>query len=268
MNRSLFSIAGLLAFACMIGFSGCKPDKEDPKPTPVETGTFEFKLVPTVNGADLKLDQVYRNLDNQRFTVNFLKTYVSNLRLLKADGSEVLVKDVALLDLAQTGKTDHGAGMYFTVSAPVGDYVGIKYLIGIPDSLNFNDPTPYANTHPLSVTQEMHWSWNTGYIFVRMEGTVDSAGTETGPLSRGYFYHLGRKELQREVTARNANTAFRIQKDGFVEFVNETNILEWYKNADNSRISMATQNTHSQPSSTVAPAMMDNFVRSLSFSIE
>jgi hypothetical protein len=265
MNRSLFSIASLLAIGFLLLFTGCDKDKEQPKP---ETGTFEFKLLPTVNGADLKLDQVYRNADNQRFTVNFLKTYVSNLRLLKADGSEVLVKNVALLDAAQTGKTDHGAGMYFTATAPVGDYVGVKYLIGIPDSLNFADPTPYANTHPLSVTQQMHWSWNTGYIFVRMEGTVDSLGTETAPLSRGYFYHLGRKELVREITARTANTTFKIQKDRLVEFVNETNILDWFRNADNSKISMATQNTHSQPSSTVAPSMMDNFVRSLSFSVE
>ncbi len=31
----------------------------------------------------------------------------------------------------------------------------------------------YPNSHPLSATQGMYWSWNPGYIFMKLEGRID-----------------------------------------------------------------------------------------------
>ena len=37
----------------------------------------------------------------------------------------------------------------------------------------------------------MHWSWNSGYIFFRLEGLVDTSAAKTGTVDAPWEMHLG-----------------------------------------------------------------------------
>ena len=54
-------------------------------------------------------------------------------------------------------------------------------------STNRVDPDPLAEQLP-----SMHWSWNSGYKFIRIDGSVDTDGD--GVPETGLQYHLGNND--------------------------------------------------------------------------
>lgn len=131
--------------------------------------------------------------------------YVSNVKLLKADGSEVPLTlganddwnltagsdSLTLIDLEDgTGSCAAGtAATNATISGtvPAGSYVGVKMTMGVPFALNHSDYATAAS--PLDV-QAMAWSWQSGRKFAKIEVT-DPAGVP-GTWAAGTFnFHLG-----------------------------------------------------------------------------
>src|SRR5690606_27283460 len=122
------------------------------------------------------------------------QSYISSLALKKADGTEVLLKDYYLANF-----TDD---IVFDFTVPKGDYVGLGFLLGVPENVNTDtDPAQYPHTHPLSVagSQGMFWSWMTGYIFTKFEGRADTTGTIGEPVLYPFSYHTGNDDYSRYV---------------------------------------------------------------------
>ena len=143
------------------------------------------------------------------------RLYVSDLRLLTADGREVPIVldqdgiwqagDVAMLDFEDaTGGCVNGTpATNRTVrgTAPAGDYNGLAFEIGVPFAQNHVDPTLQAS--PMNLTA-MFWNWQGGYKFVKvdlatagqplaaMQTASDHAGGgSAGERARGWSLHLG-----------------------------------------------------------------------------
>ncbi|MEO8069398.1 MAG: MbnP family protein, partial [Flavobacteriales bacterium] len=58
----------------------------------------------------------------------------------------------------------------------------------------------YPADHPLSVSQNMHWSWTQGYIFLKMEGRYDSDNDGVVEATDNTFaYHCTSDALRRDV---------------------------------------------------------------------
>ncbi len=131
--------------------------------------------------------------------------YVSNVKLVKADGSEVPLalganddwnltsgsNALTLIDLEDaTGSCAAGtAATNATVkgTVPAGDYVGVKMTMGVPFALNHSD---YATaTKPLDI-QAMAWSWQSGRKFAKIEVT-DPAGVPGTWAANTFNFHLG-----------------------------------------------------------------------------
>jgi uncharacterized repeat protein (TIGR04052 family) len=119
--------------------------------------------------------------------------FVHDVRLIAADASEVpLALDerapwqglgAALLDFEDaTGAClsgDAAINTFVTGHAPPGDYTGIAFRIGVPESANHGDPA--VQPAPLAAGS-MTWGWLSGYKFLRAE--LGSAGG-------GAVLHLG-----------------------------------------------------------------------------
>ena len=121
------------------------------------------------------------------------RLYVSNIQLVRADGALVPLaleqdgkwqhRDLALLDFedgagkCNTGTPDTRGEV--TGRVPPGDYVGLRFSLGVPFSENHKNaalaPAPLAQS-------ALSWNWQQGYIFLRFEG-----GTPAGR----YEVHLG-----------------------------------------------------------------------------
>ncbi|MBA4285965.1 MAG: hypothetical protein C0434_10600 [Xanthomonadaceae bacterium] len=122
-----------------------------------------------------------------------LQYYLSNLRLLRPDGSgwtpshDPKTSDgYWLVDLAKP-ETQR----FEIRGAPAGEYTGIELLIGVDAARN----TAGAQTGTLDPALGMFWTWATGYIHFKLEGQ-SPASTEAG---QAVTLHLGGDGLQRSV---------------------------------------------------------------------
>jgi hypothetical protein len=81
-------------------------------------------------------------------------------------------------------------------------YTTLKMSIGVPSERNKDqDPSQYANSHPLSVqgSSGMFWTWNTGYIFTKFDGRLDLTGQEGAQLIDPFAFHTGEDLLYRTI---------------------------------------------------------------------
>lgn len=112
-------------------------------------------------------------------TMNFtkFKYYVSNLKLKKADGTWwVHLESYFLVDAADAASTTLSLG-----TLPVGEYTEMEYTLGVDSTRNVSG----AQSGALATTNGMFWSWNTGYIMVKAEGTSPQSSTGN------FAFHLG-----------------------------------------------------------------------------
>ncbi|WP_394676900.1 MbnP family protein [uncultured Sphingobacterium sp.] len=106
-----------------------------------------------------------------------LKYVISNIRLIKADGSEIpynvndLDKGAAVIDQAKAATLN-----YVLSNIPVGEYKQIKFGLGVKQEINTLDqlrfPVFYATAGANDT--KMHWEWGTGYRFTKLEGFYDA----------------------------------------------------------------------------------------------
>ena len=105
------------------------------------------------------------------------KYVISNIRLIKADGSEIpynvndLDKGATVIDQAKAATLN-----YVLSNIPVGEYKQIKFGLGVKQEINTLDqlrfPVFYATAGANDT--KMHWEWGTGYRFTKLEGFYDA----------------------------------------------------------------------------------------------
>lgn len=89
-----------------------------------------------------------------------------------------------------------------------GDYTGIEFTVGVDSLRSVMDPSEPGRKgildKDMGPTNEeaMYWDWNPGYIFLKLEGSSDSATTANGK----YYYHIGGFGGRTEKTINNLKT--------------------------------------------------------------
>ncbi|PCH68471.1 MAG: hypothetical protein COC01_03780 [Bacteroidetes bacterium] len=182
--RSILPILLVIAI-----FNGCSKNSDD-------TGTITLNFKGYVDNEELLLSKEYLNHDNQKFRIEILKFYLSNLKLIDKKG-EVLVDSVELVIFSESNSTTGGFGASANIEIPVGEYTGLKYTIGLDPVKNHNDPSLFSSSHPLSSFQNMHWDWAMGYFFLRYEGKF--ATDPDSALTYPFSYHIGRDPYSSEI---------------------------------------------------------------------
>lgn len=179
----------LLALLLCVGFltfTACDDDD-----TGSTEATLSFSITPTVDNARMDLNQDYINESNQKFMVELFKTYLSDIHLVKDDGTEELLADVAWYNI--------GASELLLFSGvDVGSYSTIKMGLGLNPTLNASDPTTFDVDHPLSGSQGNYWSWASKYIFVKLEGRFNEDAAATN-YTGAFVYHVGLDQFYREI---------------------------------------------------------------------
>ena len=143
---------------------------------------------------------------NAQGTLADMRFYISNVKLVKADGSTAPLTlnstdnynatkgtdTVTLIDLEdKTGSCAGTTAMNTSIkgTVPAGDYVGVKMTLGVPLSLNHTDQTADVSVTPAVVNNAVHpgmaWSWAGGRKFAKIEATNSSWTAAT------FNMHLG-----------------------------------------------------------------------------
>jgi hypothetical protein len=156
------------------------PPKDKGKNAKKGTVSVHFKNV--VDGKALKLNDsvaLYKNANGDDFKVTTFKYYISNVSLIAKDGSKVAIPDSYFLVNAADSTTLNQQ----INNIPEGKYTGITFTIGVDSLRNFAG----AQTGVLDPAKGMFWSWNSGYIFVKLEGESPKSTAKKNRLT----FHIG-----------------------------------------------------------------------------
>lgn len=211
-----------VALLPLLLLAACRTDEPVPPggDTTSNMGTLRIQVVPQWEGAPFAPYTEYRAPHDYRFQVEFLRMYLSDIRLVHAAG-ESNVDPVRLLDL-------NNGPFTMELKVPAGTWYGVRAGLGLPPELNHTDPSLYPNEHPLSVNTGMSWNWANGYKFVLFDGRYNPDPLSTSALLSPFSVHTGMDTCYKEVdlfpvlpftTQANAITdlTLRIDVDGFLQ---------------------------------------------------
>ena len=154
-----------------------------------QTGVVKIIFVNTVNGTPLVLnDSSYTNPFNETYKVSKLKYYVSNINVNKKNGTQKEKDSYHLLNEADT------ASLNFSFPLKAGNYKSVDFLLGVDSAKNCSG----AQSGALDPMNDMFWTWNSGYVMFKLEG---SSSSSTQPNKR-IEYHIGGYAGNKSVTKK------------------------------------------------------------------
>ncbi len=185
IKYTLFSI--VVAASCL---SSCK---KDDAPTPAgdaAKATLSIQFDNIAGDRNLQLNTgVYTNAAGEKFSVERLKYYITNISAKRADGETFTVpKDSSYFLVSE----EDAASQFVKVKVPEGEYMSVSFILGVDSLSSVMDIRKRTGVLDPSAGMDdgMYWEWNMGYIFFKMEGTSDEAPAD--PSGRHNFrYHIG-----------------------------------------------------------------------------
>lgn len=209
-----------LLFIWLLALAFVLPACKDPKK---EEGNLKIQLQPYVGSQPLSFSNTIYTDGDREFFFSKLKFYISHVKLVKADNSEVEVEDVAFFNYSEY------AWKSFTVKADPGTYKGIKFSVGLDPAQNSTNPLDLSSSDPLGPQDDMHWDW-LKYRFIVMEGTADTLGNSFAGGVHGLVYHVGRDTCYRGVSL--SGTEFTVNAEGEKLLNLKVDLLNVFQGAD------------------------------------
>ena len=145
----------------------------------VFTQNVNVRFQNKVGDVPLIIDSVnYKNELNQDFTISKFKFYISIVRFENTIGTQTAPSTSFLID-----QEDSLSLSTNSISIPSGIYSSIEFILGVDSLHNVSG----AQNGALDVVNTMFWTWNSGYIFMKLEGNSSFSN------SPGHFfeYHIG-----------------------------------------------------------------------------
>jgi len=165
----------LLLSAAALAFVSCSNDGDVPAANNL---TFEFNNTfkdKTIVLGDAASASATANTSAAGQVHHFseVKYVISNIRLIKDDGSEVpynvndLDKGATVIDQAKTASLS-----YVLSNVPSSSYKQIKFGLGIKQDINTLNQVKFPNFYAAAGANdtEMMWEWGSGYRFTKLEG--------------------------------------------------------------------------------------------------
>jgi hypothetical protein len=196
-------------------------------------GKLKITFINYVGDKKLKLDSAtYKNELGQDFTVTNFKYYVGNFRLKRNDGTEYISEESFLV------KEDDELSKQITLNdVPAGVYSSIEFIVGVDSIHNCSG----AQSGALDPANGMFWTWNTGYIFMKLEGK-SPASNSPGHI---FEFHIGGYKAPanciRKVTlSLNGRISFKQNPDYLYINVDASEVMKSPTTIDLSKLSSVT----------------------------
>jgi hypothetical protein len=162
----------------------CKKENPtpEPEPTPVtppsntNAGSLRLEFKNMVDTNDLVFNKYYLNPAGDSFKVTKFNYYISNIVLMDDKFENFRVPESYYL-------VEHSVATSSAITIqniPPGSYRSVMLMIGVDSLRNCSG----AQSGALDVSRQMFWTWNSGYIFMKLEGSAPKAGG-------AIVYHIG-----------------------------------------------------------------------------
>ncbi|WP_417610167.1 MbnP family protein [Owenweeksia hongkongensis] len=178
--KSLKNLGFIALLSSIALFTSCDDDSKDDTQDPqdnVTYGDFTFEIEHTYGNDAFTYNTEYTNSSSEQLEYTSVRYYISNITLEKMDGT--VWSEEESYHLIDNGVS---SSMMFKIdNVPTGEYHKISYMIGVDSARNVSG----AQDGALSEANDMFWSWNMGYIFMKFEGNSTSAADGT------FSFHIG-----------------------------------------------------------------------------
>jgi len=182
MKTQIFNTLFILAI--ITGFTSCK--KDDVMPSGTETGILTLDFDPRFGDQAFDFDVNFTLSNGEIVKFSTFKYFISNIELIKNGQVAYTVPKKESFFLIDNSKT---ASRTIQLSdIPVDNYTEIRFIVGIDSLTNTLPVEERTGTLDVGTTAAgMYWAWNSGYIFLKVEGT-----SETNPAEdKSFQYHIG-----------------------------------------------------------------------------
>ena len=164
-------------------------NEEDGSCTYLPHNILKIDVQPFFGSESLYLDSVYNCPEGYDVKFTDISFFVGGMH----NQSDTLF-NAALFDFRENGTALYeGEGDYLS-------YTSLHGVIGVDSMSNHSDPSAFENNSALNISNAglMHWSWNTGYIFAKIEGKVDTLGS--GAFNHNFSFHIGTDDFLKAVS--------------------------------------------------------------------
>tara|TARA_Y100000385_G_scaffold128012_1_gene133225 strand:+ start:176 stop:916 length:741 start_codon:yes stop_codon:yes gene_type:complete len=170
----------LLIFISLFILS-CEKDK--PIQPVSELDYLTVNLQPFYGIDSLYLDSTYLTIEGYKIKFTDIRFFFTNIK----NGDSVL-NEASLYDFREAGKL-----LFRSQGSPI-DYNNLSALVGVDSSINHIDPSAFPNESVLNISNAgtMHWGWNPGYIFISVEGKVDTLANSSSTFDKNFSFHVGK----------------------------------------------------------------------------
>lgn len=179
--------ATVALFSTALFFSSCDKHNHDEFEG---SGDLVIEMDNRAGDGALAFGQKYVTANGDTVQFSTFNYYVSNFVLVNEDGTEYVVPQDDCYFLCKHEDADSRELTLRNI--PAGNYKQLSFLIGV-DSLKSVSPAEQRTgvLDPTGGASGMYWSWNAGYIFVKVEGTSPQAPLNAATNEHTFQYHTG-----------------------------------------------------------------------------
>lgn len=179
---NLFTLTLLFITGSLLVFTSCGDDNEF-------SGEVEMQFNFSVDGDAYEAGKTYE-VNGTAVQFNTLAFYVGGISFLTEENTTAVFEDKYLLVTPDNNAFSIG-------ELSTGNYTALNFFIGVDpvtNALSEEDFTTRASSDPLAAQMpSMHWNWNSGYKFIRLDGMSDTDGD--GEVETPIAYHIGTDAL-------------------------------------------------------------------------
>lgn len=170
----------------------------------VQAAQLAIEVKPVFDGRAMQLDSLkYRTSAGETIGLSRFGLLLSGFSLQGQDGDWIDMEPYVFIDAAAR-RYEARLG-----NLPAGRYSAIRFHVGPAPEANHSNPAQYAANHPLNpVLNNLLWDWQSGYIFLALEGRYRNPDQAFS----GYALHYAndwnrvRIELPLDLDARDPTT--------------------------------------------------------------
>lgn len=219
---------------------------------PEVTGQLYFHLHTNIDNSEVdSYNSVIQSASGRKISLSLAQMYISNIELVKLDGSVYSVSGRVLLK-------DFENEVFFVGNVPAGNYKSVRFSIGLNSTANAKTP---ISTDTIFNRTEM-WFGSTaqpqGYIFLNVQGRIDTTakanGTEVQMVQ--FSYKIGTTTNIKQIVLPDQNFTVLPNKIEYVHMI--INYMKIFDGIDLGKAGNLSVNSPADNTSDVAIKITNN----------
>ena len=124
--------------------------------------SLTIQIIPVVGEKNWTPEAVYTNALGETFSIDKCLFYLSNFALQTSSGKWYPIKESYFLV-----NISDSSSLQISLPGNITDVVSIQFLLGVDSAKNVSG----IQSGVLDPARGMFWTWNTGYVMAKMEGS-------------------------------------------------------------------------------------------------